>query len=106
MIKRLTILMLTVMLVLSAASLAFSAASQEMNLSGAISAINPADKSITIKDEKGKEMTITGVDEKSLRELKTGDMVECTYTANGGKNIYKSIMKKAGEEKPAAPGYK
>jgi Cu/Ag efflux protein CusF len=105
MIKRLTILMLAVMLVLSAASLAFSAASQEMNLSGAISAINPADKSITIKDEKGKETTITGVDEKSLSELKTGDMVECVYTAKGGKNICKSITKKAGE-KPAAPGYK
>jgi Cu/Ag efflux protein CusF len=98
--------MLTVMLILSAASIAFSAASQEMNLSGTISAINPADKSITIKDEKDKETVVTGVDEKTLGQLKKGDMVECTYTAKDGKNIYKSIMKKAGEEKPAAPGYK
>lgn len=106
MIKRLTILMLAVMFIISAASLAFSAASQETNLSGTISAINPADKSITIKDEKGKETIITGVNEKTLGELKTGDMIECVYTAKDGKNICKSIMKKAGKEKPAAPGYK
>lgn len=106
MLKRSVMLTISVLFfIVSVAGFAFSAGEQETKLSGTISAIDTAATSVTIRDEKGKDTTVTGIDEKTLGGLKTGDAVECVYAAKGGKNVCKSIMKKTGGAKPAAPGY-
>jgi Cu/Ag efflux protein CusF len=105
MIKRSIVLMLAVMIVASFAGIAYSEAGKEMKMSGTVSAVDTAAKSVTIKDDKGKETVITGVDEKSLAGLKAGDGVEAAYHVKDGKNVAAGVTKKAGGKKPAAPGY-
>jgi Cu/Ag efflux protein CusF len=105
MIKRFVFLALAVLFLASVASLAISAEGKEMKLSGTISVIDAAAKSVTIKDDKGKETMITGVDEKTLGGLKAGDAVESVYAVKGGKNVCKSITKKGEPKKPSAAGY-
>lgn len=94
MIKRFVIIVFTVAFIASLASFAFSSEGKETKLAGKVSAIDAAAKSVTIKDDKGKETVVTGVDEKTLSGLKSGDTVECMYTVKGGKNVCASITKK------------
>lgn len=105
MIKRFCIPAFTFVWILIIAGFAISSAEQEMNVTGAISAISQAGKSITIKDDKGRETIITGVDEKLLRELKIGNSVEAKYIVKDGKNVCKSIVEKGEKKKRPAPGY-
>ncbi len=69
-------------------------------ISGDVSAIDAAAKTITVKGKKA-EITITA-DEKMLKDVKVGDKVTVKYTEQDGKNVAKSITVKPAE-KPAEP---
>jgi len=111
MTKRLAIVALALMFVVSVVGFAFSAEEKMMQHTGTITAIDAKAKTVTMKDAKGVSSTVTQVDEKVLATLKVGDEVECKHIVKDGKNICKGMMKVKKEGKPAgappakAPGY-
>jgi Cu/Ag efflux protein CusF len=94
MVKKIAVVVLSLLFVLSVASLSFSAGKEEtMKHMGTVSAIDAKAKTVTIKDEKGQESTMTEVDEKTISTLKVGDKVECMHVMKEGKAVCKGMKK-------------
>jgi Cu/Ag efflux protein CusF len=107
MAKRIAIVVLSLIFVVSVAGLSFSAEKEQMmKHMGTVSAIDAKAKTVTIKDAKGQASTMTEVDEKTLSTLKVGDEVECMHVMKEGKAVCKGMKKvmKPGA-KPKTSGY-
>ncbi len=106
MMKKGAVIALSLMFLMSLAALSFSGGKEQtMKHMGTVSAIDAKAKTVTIKDGKGQEMTITEVDEKTLSSLKVGDEVECMHIMKQGKAVCKGMKKMKSGAKPKAGGY-
>lgn len=102
--KRLGIIMLTILIALSFTGFAM-AADQIAEHKGSISKIDEKAKTFTVKDDKGKETTMAVDDMKMLAGLNVGDKVTCKHLVKGKKNICKGVTKEAAAP-AAAPAAK
>jgi ABC-type enterochelin transport system substrate-binding protein len=106
MVKRIAIVALSLIFVISVAALSFSAEKEQpMKHMGTVSAIDAKAKTVTIKDAKGHESTMTQVDEKTIAGLKVGDEVECMHVMKEGKAVCKGMKKVKSGAKPKTGGY-
>jgi Cu/Ag efflux protein CusF len=97
---------LSLIFVVSVAGLSFSAEKEQMmKHMGTVSAIDAKAKTVTIKDAKGTESTMTEVDEKTLSTLKVGDEVECMHEMKAGKAVCEGMKKVKPGTKPKSSGY-
>jgi len=104
MVKKIAVVVLSLLFVVSVVALSFSAEKEQaMTHMGTVSAIDAKAKTVTIKDAKGQATTVTEVDEKTLSTLKVGDEVECTHVMKEGKAVCKGMKKM--KAKPKASGY-
>jgi len=106
MVKKIAIVALSLIFMLSVTALSFSAEKEQpMKHMGTVSAIDAKAKTVTIKDAKGQELTMTQVDEKTISTLKVGDEVECMHVMKEGKAVCKGMKKVKSGTKPKAGGY-
>jgi hypothetical protein len=84
-------------------------AAQTVHLTAAITAIDPATRSITLKGSEGKEVTVTaGPQVKNFAQMKVGDQVNVAYTEaltvelkkGGGKAVARTEQAGAAGAKP------
>lgn len=115
MLKRLGIIALTLMFVVTFVGFVFASDDQDydefwveagklgLKHTGTITAIDKKNQTITIKEASGEESKVTGVDMKRIEKLKLkkGDAVDCKFTKDA-KNVctYGGIRKVK-----KAPGY-
>ena len=92
--KRLGIIILTILITLSFIGLAMAVEKIEEH-KGTISKIDEKAKTFTVKDDKGKEATMVVDDVKMLAGLKVGDKVTCKHIVKDKKNICKGVTKEA-----------
>jgi Cu/Ag efflux protein CusF len=105
--RKVVAVMVAALFLLSLFGLAFAAAK---HVTGEVSAIDTAAKTLTVKEKKG-EMVLSysdttpvteGKEKKSIADLKVGEKVEVTYVEKEGKNVAESIaIVKVEEKKPA-----
>ena len=106
MVKKIMVVAMSLIFVVSVAALSFSAEKEQMMKHlGTISAIDAKAKTVTIKDAKGQASTMTEVDEKTLSTLKVGDEVECMHVMKEGKAVCKGMQKVKSGAKPKGSGY-
>lgn len=106
--KRLFLIVLSILLVFSIAGVAVAKDKVKVKqITGEAAAVDAATKTLTVKGKKA-EVTVTA-DEKALADIKVGDKVVVKYTEQDGKNVAKSVKKaaakaeKKGEGKKAEP---
>ncbi len=84
-------------------------AAQTVELTATIVAIDPATRAITLKDPKGKEVTLTaGPEVKNFAQMKVGDQVNASYVEaltlelkkGGGKTVARTEQAGAATAKP------
>jgi Cu/Ag efflux protein CusF len=106
MMKKIAVVVLSLIFVVSVAALSFSAEKEQMmKHMGTVSAIDAKAKTVTIKDAKGQESTMTEVDATTLSTLKVGDEVECMHVMKEGKAVCKGMKKMKSGSKPKTSGY-
>ncbi len=118
--KRSIALIIAVLFIFSVASIAVAAdakkpapapaekkaAPKRHTVTGEVTAVDAAAKTITVKSPKKGDVVIS-VDDKTLAEVKAGDKVKATYITADEKNTAKSVKKvdakKKAETKKAEP---
>ncbi len=83
--KKIMVILVTVLVALSLSMAAF--AQEEQKVKGTVAKIDTATKSVTIKTKAGDEVTVAMEDASLLSKVKEGGKGEARYVVKDGKNV-------------------